>query len=701
MGIVNKGFLLYLGGLRGVAILLVILFHMLPQYFSQGYLGVDVFLVISGFLLVRAYDTRQAFSFWDFVHKKILRLYPVLACAVILACLLMAFAMYSADEAKVLDRTVRYALQGRANSFFNKEYTDYFSASANLNPLLHLWYLAVIMQVYLFWAVGCWVVSFLSQRFAGRAEGIRRGAVWVLVLVSLASFAYSHSLALHDMLSALGVPVWQQAQEVPYWNTFGRIWQVAAGGLVFVLPSCYRVWQRAILGGVGLVLLLAQGFCNVSLTPCAALLTVVGTVLVLRYLPETRLRVLLEKRWLTWLGGISFSLYLVHFPLLVFYKRWEKLFPDLTVAAELIAISLIAAYVLWRFVERRRVNMLGTLILVAVAFGVCSGTRKYIKKVAEPGILASGNHVAIAYPVYTRPLEKVPDVLFEGFDREILQGSGGTLGLMYDADIPPFPELYVIGPVSIRPEFVLIGDSNAQHWYSGMNELCHNVEVSGLHLSSTVVPFMNRYVEVGAINYKWDSQKFEALSKWMKHHESIHTVVISQLWRNHLFAGKKKDWQGKNIDTSFEENAEMLRDFCCNMKALGKQVVLVAPSPLFPNLNKELCGTAKEYIKWMNHRNKSFDDKDDKHPLVMTKTFYDNYYKDVINLFATWEEQGFCSVLHVEKVLFKDERFIGLQGDVMRCRDATHITPPASIEIMRSLADEFTGIISRNRGNKK
>ena len=70
MGIVNKGFLLYLGGLRGVAILLVILFHTLPQYFSQGYLGVDVFLVISGFLLVRAYDTRQAFSFWDFVHKK-------------------------------------------------------------------------------------------------------------------------------------------------------------------------------------------------------------------------------------------------------------------------------------------------------------------------------------------------------------------------------------------------------------------------------------------------------------------------------------------------------------------------------------------------------------------------------------------------------------------------------------------------------
>ena len=55
----------------------------------------------------------------------------------------------------------------------------------------------------------------------------------------------------------------------------------------------------------------------------------------------------------------------------------------------------------------------------------------------------------------------------------------------------------------------------------------------------------------------------------------------------------------------------------------------------------------------------------------------------------------------MEKVLFKDERFIGLQGDVMRCRDATHITPPASIEIMRSLADEFTGIISRNRGNKK
>lgn len=698
-GMSSREILLYLGGLRGLAILLVVLFHMLPQYFSQGFLGVDIFLVISGYLLFRAYDGESAFKFWEFVRKKVVRIYPVMCCAIILACVLMAFAMYSADEAKVLTRTVRYALLGKVNGYFNKQYTDYFSDSANLNPLLHLWYLAVIVQVYMLWAVGCWVVSFLRHRFTAHQVLIRKWATFLIVLVALASFVYSHSLAIHDALASLGVPVWQQAQEVAYWDTFGRLWQVAAGGLVLVLPPCRKPVLCTMLAALGLGLLLLLGFCNAASVPCAALLTVLSVVLVLRYLPDTRLKALLEQRWLVWVGSISFSLYLVHFPLLVFYKRWEKLFPDATVATALVIISLALAYALWFFVEKRRTGLIVAALLVGCAFGSAYGIRKYIKKVIEPELRATSGAAGVAYPSYNRKLEQVPEVLFEKFNQEEMCANIGTFSMLYDVTKPPYPVLMPLGASSDRPEFVLLGDSNAQHWYSGLNEFCHKQGISGLHSSTIVVPLMDRYVQRHH-SYRWDEAKAKALFNWLEHHSSIHTVLLSNLWTR-LFPRQAKDWQGKNINPTFEENAASLREFCSQLRVQGKQVVLVMPSPILPHLNKQLCGRMGEYVSWMHFRNKQFDAENDNHPLVLTKSYYEEHYREVLSLFNLWEQEGFCSILHVERAMFNGDRLVGVRNGVMMFRDTTHITPPFSIEIMEQMSADLSDIIQRGRKSRR
>ena len=694
----SRGILLYLGGLRGLAILLVVLFHMLPQYFSQGFLGVDIFLVISGYLLFRAYDGESAFKFWEFVRKKVVRIYPVMCCAIILACVLMAFAMYSADEAKVLTRTVRYALLGKVNGYFNKQYTDYFSDSANLNPLLHLWYLAVIVQVYMLWAVGCWVVSFLRHRFTAHQVLIRKWATFLIVLVALASLAYSHSLAIHDALASLGVPVWQQAQEVAYWNTFGRLWQVAAGGLVLVLPPCRKPVLCTMLAALGLGLLLLLGFCNAASVPCAALLTVLSVVLVLRYLPDTRMKALLEQRWLVWVGSISFSLYLVHFPLLVFYKRWEKLFPDATVATALVIISVALAYALWFFVEKRRTGLIVAALLAGCAFGSAYGTRMYIKDLLCPVLERQLKEHGIYYPSYQGKIDAVPAELFRHYNRNVLR-YGGPLPLhLHNTTATPI-DMMMLGKATEVPQFALIGDSNASQWSSGLNELCHMKGLSGVCLSTIVIPLLDRYFSLpgDSSHYRWDEEKAESLFYWLEKQESVHTVVISQLWSARLFPNTYTNWKGESRFQQFEESARQLEAFCSRLRGMGKHVVLMMPSPCLLNLNPDLHGTAEQYLTWRVLRGKDLSLVSPQHPLVLLEKDYHIYYRKVIDLFNMWERQGVCSVLHVEKVVFENGKFEGYRNKVMRCRDKTHITPPVSVEVIQKLTDEFEAAIQKGR----
>ena len=695
----SRGFLLYLGGLRGLAILLVVLFHMLPQYFSQGFLGVDIFLVISGYLLFRAYDGESAFKFWEFVRKKVVRIYPVMCCAIILACVLMAFAMYSADEAKVLTRTVRYALLGKVNGYFNKQYTDYFSDSANLNPLLHLWYLAVIVQVYMLWAVGCWVVSFLRHRFAAHQVLIRKWATFLIVLVALASLAYSHSLAIHDALASLGVPVWQQAQEVAYWNTFGRLWQVAAGGLVLVLPPCRKPVLCTMLAALGLGLLLLLGFCNAASVPSAALLTVLSVVLVLRYLPDTRLKALLEQRWLVWVGSISFSLYLVHFPLLVFYKRMMKMRPDMQGTLLLALASALLGCVMWWGVEKRRMRMVYLIILLGSTIGVSYVASFYIKEVAESIKNAPQSEGgALVYPVYQRPLEDVSEKMRENYDANLMPANSGTFSLLYGKEVKPSQEMLAVGEVSDNPEFVLLGDSNAQHLFPGLNEMCKSRHLSGIHLTTIMMPFMDRFRETpGVQGYKWDGEKSDALLTWLAHQQSIHTVVISELWSRHLPTGWHINWKGLKINATFEENVLMMELFCDKIRAMGKQIVLVTPSPLFPNFDTEIHGTGLEYARWMQRRGMKMNPNHPYHPFTLTKKYYDAHYERELALFNDWEKRDYCRVLHLDRAIFRNGNYLGMKGNTLYCRDKTHITPAASIDLMMHMGDEFEALIQQGR----
>ena len=148
----NKLFLKEINGLRALAVLLVLLFHIDPQFLTAGFLGVDVFLVISGYLITRNinFDLRSGeFSFSTFYKKRIKRLFPALGITLLVSLIAGYFILtpYFYQKTAV---SVLYALFSGSNFLFFFE-EGYFSAGSELRPLLHTWSLGLEEQFYLIW----------------------------------------------------------------------------------------------------------------------------------------------------------------------------------------------------------------------------------------------------------------------------------------------------------------------------------------------------------------------------------------------------------------------------------------------------------------------------------------------------------------------------------------------------------------------
>ncbi len=698
--LIMKAYLSHIGGLRGLAILMVVLFHLFPLSFSQGFLGVDVFFVISGYLLFRGGGLNVPFKFGDFLQKKVLRIMPPFVCMLLFAGVCAIPVLFSESDIIVLGSSILYSLAGMANRYYQIIYADYFSAGANMNPLLHTWYLAVILQVYVIWAIACVVLTQLKKvgvhvwvnSTAGGGYKIHWFPIACVVLVGMASLIYWYSYQIQDLFVQLGMPTWGQTQEVSYYSTFGRLWQIAAGGLVCILPIHRTKWINSTLASMGLILIILFGCCNVSLASCGAFVVVIASVMLLRYAPNTPINRMLDMKWLQYLGRVSFSLYLIHFPLIVIYKRWEKLNPDILSGSLILVLIVIFAWILWFAVEKRKWKLCWTLLVMTLA-GVFSIALRYEKMIGAPIM----TNFKFEYPVYHLSSEAVSDSLYVGYNSEKLVANSGTMGLMHDR-VEGKPQCIMPIGECTKPEFVLIGDSNTQHLYSGFHELSKNKLLQGVHLTTIIVPLEDRYVYFDDPGYNWDKEKSNALYAWLSSHPEIHTVVISNLWSSRLFARKTTNWDCKQIEPSFADNAEMLRGFCSKLKQIGKHVVLVMPSPIFRALDKELYGTGVEYARWLERRSGGeMDIANTNSPFVLTNKEYTEYYKQVLELFNKWEDEAFCSVLHIEKSMFKDGNFLGLKNGTLYCRDDTHITPPAAIEIMEGVADEFEQLIIRGR----
>ncbi|ECD9440580.1 acyltransferase [Salmonella enterica subsp. salamae] len=331
-------------GLRTVAVLLVLFFHAGFTSLSGGFIGVDIFFVISGYLitgiLVSSVEKKK-FNYITFMLSRVSRLYPTLL-AIILLTLAFGFLIYTPGDFKELGITSVYSALSASNFHFMLG-AGYFDTSSEINPLLHTWSLAVEQQFYLLWPIVIWLSMKASRKLA----------IAMIAASGIASLIASQYMTHTDPTQN-------------YFMVQYRIFEFAAGGLLFFIPNskCRNKLLSTLMFIIGISLIIYAAFHfdkNTAFPGINAMLPVIGACLCIIYSKHTPAGYLLRNKIFVSIGLVSYSVYLIHWPLLVFYKYY--IFRPLYTFEKisLVIMSLVLAYVSYALIENkfRRINLSG------------------------------------------------------------------------------------------------------------------------------------------------------------------------------------------------------------------------------------------------------------------------------------------------------------------------------------------------------
>ncbi|OYX92423.1 MAG: acyltransferase, partial [Novosphingobium sp. 35-62-5] len=349
-------------GLRAFAVLPVLAFHAKLPGFSGGFVGVDVFFVISGFLITaiiaREIDEGQ-FSLLKFYERRARRILPALL-VMIAAVLVFATWLYLPADFAAVPRSALMTLGFLANVWFFTQ-TSYFGGPADAMPLLHCWSLAVEEQFYVAFPAVLWLC----------ARAAPRQRLTAVALLVLASFALA---------------VWKQADTdgFAFYLLPARTWELLAGSMLALFttpkPSSRPLPQTLALLGLMLIVWPVAAYDRTAVFPgVAALAPVLGTVLLIRFAQGTMVGSLLSLPLLVGIGLISYSLYLWHWPLIVFAEYVANAPLVGARQAVVVVASFIFAWASWRFVERpfrnaQRFNRRRIFTLSVASMGAIAAT---------------------------------------------------------------------------------------------------------------------------------------------------------------------------------------------------------------------------------------------------------------------------------------------------------------------------------------
>lgn len=324
-------------GLRAVAVVPVILAHAGATWLPAGFLGVDVFFVISGFLItgIIAQEAQSgAFSFVAFYERRVRRILPALYL-VMLASAAAAFVLLYPNELRTFAESVVATALFGSNIYFNGK-ISYFTPNVETYPLIHTWSLGVEEQYYLLAPL----VLVFALRFG------RKVALGVVALVSLASLAAAQVMS--------GIDPQANFYLLPF-----RAWELGLGGLLALASTHFGAYPTkfrqgaALLGGLLLLASYVALSQDLNMPNVWALAPTGGAALILAFAwADTWVGRLLSARPLVFIGAISYSAYLWHQPLFAFARVKVDGAPPFVVMAALIVLTFALAWASWRFVER-------------------------------------------------------------------------------------------------------------------------------------------------------------------------------------------------------------------------------------------------------------------------------------------------------------------------------------------------------------
>jgi peptidoglycan/LPS O-acetylase OafA/YrhL len=555
-------------GLRAVAVLLVLGFHAGLTGVSGGFVGVDVFFVISGYLITglllaehRRSGTISLVAFWS---RRVRRLAPALLLVVATALALAPLLLQRVGgETETLARAAIATLLLNANHYFLQQSSDYFAPAAEINPMLHMWSLSVEEQFYVVWPL----LLLLALR---RGQGMARPVAMVGVVL-LGSFA----LALYLTATA---PL------VAFFLAPSRAWEFAAGAVLAagqaLVQAGAKRWAGGALGLAGLALIVGAGvgLNGVRHFPAPmALIPVLGAVLFLAAgvaAPRNPVSRAASARWLVYTGRISYPLYLWHWPVLAFMRSLRLYEKSLPLDLLGLGLSFVLAALTHEWVERRLTRRALQMRPGRIIAWGAGGT---LVLLLAATLLGAWARFRWGYSERERPLAAARA---DAPETGCLSRDGGFERLVAEC----FPS-------SDKASVLLWGDSHAEHWGPAVRAGADALGVRAGILTFSGCPPLPGFSEAAGCS-RWNDQVFGELPTWA-HDRHLRGLVLSARWPRILGLaspalteqatatdGETAIEQTAAIQEAFDGFEQSLDGLLARAGQLGLRVLIVLPSPI-------------------------------------------------------------------------------------------------------------------------
>ncbi len=652
-------------GLRAIAIAGVLIYHIEETWLTGGFLGVDVFFVISGFLItsIISREVREnRFSFGAFYERRIRRIIPALfALLAVVSC--VAFVTMWPGDLNDFGKSLKYTVISLSNVHFLDFTQDYFNDDARRIPLLHTWSLAVEEQYYIFFpplliALHKW-------------KRMKSNPIMVVGVIAALSLAACIVVGHRNPASSFFL--------IPF-----RAWELFAGSLLalgrFSKPSDKAAQALSVIG----VLFILSSFLFVSehnfIPGVSAVPAILGAMMLIRAGSVTdrpwSVRMLAMKPFVG-LGLISYSVYLWHWPIIVFSRIIfaETLVRDLTI----VMASLFLGWLSWRYVERpfRKAGVFHpkmVWISWAVATGAFVLCGNYMRSYKE-----AANHRSSGTWLFDRsPLV-----------RTLMECKEGNPRFSPNIKIPSDPaKARAYGDPNAKPTIAIWGDSHAAALLSELDRQAklHNKAFKYFGLGG-VPPIPGVVVEGsngGDVSDRERSTYSDNVMNELLRNESLSTVVLHARWSQHN-RGKNEHKQtkplkffGQNFSTQSELDAyydARIRATVHTLLSAGKRVVVIGPIP-------EVGVNVPDALLRQHYRGE---------PLAQTMDasgFY-NRQSVVLNTLSSLEPNARLLVIMPHERLLSGDRVKVMEDGKPLYRDDDHLSGPGASYIGDVLAPIF------------